>query len=262
MRAMWSAASGMNAIQKQIDTISNNLSNVNTIGFKNQRVEFKDLMYEKVKSEDFVRTDGSVAQLEIGNGVMPIATTRNFTNGSFNQTEKELDFAINGPGFFVIENQNGAKRYTRDGTFKLSIEDGEATVRTSSGYTVMGEDGPIELGEDVASINVSEEGTITVVRTDGTKDDVNQIKLITFANPEGLSSEGKNLYSETDVSGEALDNENGVAGEVWQGYLETSNVKVIEEMVNMISAQRAYELNSKTIQTVDSMLSVANSIKR
>ena len=262
MRAMWSAASGMNSIQKQIDTISNNLSNVNTIGFKNQRVEFKDLMYEKVNSEDFVREDGRISQLEIGNGVMPIATTRNFTNGSFNQTEKELDFAINGSGFFVIENQNGEERYTRDGTFKLSIEDGEASLRTSSGYAVIGEDGPIELGADVASINVSENGTVTVKRTDGNKEDVNQIKLITFANPEGLSSEGKNLYSETDISGVPLDNENGIAGEVWQGYVETSNVKVIEEMVNMISAQRAYELNSKTIQTVDSMLSVANNIKR
>src|SRR6056297_2101596 len=112
MRAMWSAASGMNSIQKQIDTISNNLSNVNTIGFKNQRVEFKDLMYEKVNTEDFVREDGRITQLEIGNGVMPIATTRNFTSGSFKQTEKELDFAVNGSGFFVIENQNGEERYT------------------------------------------------------------------------------------------------------------------------------------------------------
>lgn len=262
MRAMWSAASGMNAIQKQIDTISNNLANVNTIGFKNQRVEFKDLMYEKISGEDFVRNDGSVAQLEIGNGVMPVATTRNFTSGSFNQTEKELDFAINGNGFFVIRDQNNRQRFTRDGTFKLSIEDGEASLTTSSGYAVMGEDGPIELGADVASINVSETGDITVRREDGTKELVNRFRLVSFSNPEGLSGEGKNLYSATDVSGNPIENENGLNGDVWQGYLETSNVKVIEEMVNMISAQRAYELNSKTIQTVDSMLSVANNIKR
>ncbi|MEA1976216.1 MAG: flagellar basal-body rod protein FlgG [Bacillota bacterium] len=262
MRAMWSAASGMNGIQKQIDTISNNLSNVNTVGFKSQRVEFKDLMYEKISGDDFVRQDGKISKLEIGNGVMTIATTRNFSNGSFKQTENDLDFSINGNGFFVINDQYGEERYTKDGTFKLSIVDGSAKLTTSSGYSVIGEDGEIELGENIKKIVVAENGEINVERADGTKEVVNKIKVISFANPSGLESIGKNLYKNTDVSGEPLDNESGSAGEIWQGYVETSNVQVIEEMVNMISAQRAYELNSKTIQTVDSMLGVANSIKR
>ena len=262
MRAMWSAASGMNGIQKQIDTISNNLSNVNTVGFKSQRVEFKDLMYEKISGDDFVRQDGKLSKLEIGNGVMAIATTRNFSSGSFKQTENDLDFSINGNGFFVINDQYGEEKYTKDGTFKLSIVDGSAKLTTSSGYSVIGEDGEIELGENIKKIVVAENGEINVERADGTKEVVNKIKIISFANPSGLESIGKNLYKNTDVSGEPLDNESGSAGEIWQGYVETSNVQVIEEMVNMISAQRAYELNSKTIQTVDSMLGVANSIKR
>jgi flagellar basal-body rod protein FlgG len=259
---MWSAASGMNGIQKQIDTISNNLSNVNTVGFKSQRVEFKDLMYEKISGDDFVRQDGKSSKLEIGNGVMAIATTRNFSSGSFKQTENDLDFSISGNGFFVINDQYGEERYTKDGTFKLSIVDGSAKLTTSSGYSVIGEDGEIELGENIKKIVVAENGEINVERADGTKEVVNKMKIISFANPAGLESIGKNLYKNTDVSGEPLDNESGSAGEIWQGYVETSNVQVIEEMVNMISAQRAYELNSKTIQTVDSMLGVANSIKR
>lgn len=262
MKAMWSAASGMNTLQKQIDTIANNLSNVNTTGFKSQRLEFKDLMYEKIDGDDFVRKDGKVSQLEIGNGVMAVATTRNFASGSFNQTDKDLDFAINGPGFFVIKDKNGDEKYTKDGTFKISIVDGTAKLTTSGGYSVMGEGGEIELGQEVSKVNVSEGGEITVKRNDGTKEVVDNFRLVHFTNPEGLESDGKNLFSKNDVSGEAMENEDGVAGDIWQGFIETSNVKVIEEMTNMISAQRAYELNSKTIQTVDSMLNVANNIKR
>jgi len=262
MRAMWSAASGMNSLQKQIDTISNNLANVNTVGFKSQRVEFKDLMYEKLQTDDFIRTDGKVTQLEIGNGVMTVATTRNFSNGSFKETQKDLDFAINGPGFFVINDQYGEEKYSRDGTFKISIENGSSKLTTSSGYSIIGEDGEIDLGENVTKVNVNELGEITVERNDGTKELVNKLKLVSFTNPIGLESVGKNLYTDNDVSGTAQENVSGSAGEVWQGYVETSNVEVIEEMVNMISAQRAYELNSKTIQTVDSMLNIANNIKR
>ena len=262
MRAMWSAASGMNSLQKQIDTISNNLANVNTVGFKSQRVEFKDLMYEKLQTDDFIRTDGKVTQLEIGNGVMTVATTRNFSNGSFKETQKELDFSINGPGFFVINDQYGEERYTKDGTFKISIVDGSSKLTTSSGYSVIGEDGEIDLGEDITKVNVNELGEITVERNDGTSELINKLQLVSFTNPVGLESIGKNLYKNNDVSGVPLENIEGSAGEIWQGYVETSNVQVVEEMVNMISAQRAYELNSKTIQTVDSMLNVANNIKR
>lgn len=262
MKAMNAAASGMNELQKQIDTIANNLANVNTVGFKSQRVEFKDLMYQQLKNENFVRENGDPSQIEIGNGVMSVATTRNFKSGSFKQTEKDLDFAINGDGFFVINDQYGNERYSKDGTFKLSIEDGESHLTTSSGYDVMGENGAINLGENVAAINVAENGEINVERSDGTEEIIDNFRLVKFSNPNGLESEGKNLYKNTDVSGEPLENNEGSAGEVWQGYLETSNVETVEEMVNMISAQRAYELNSKTIQTADRMLEVANNVKR
>lgn len=262
MKAMWSAASGMKSLQTKIDTISNNISNVNTVGFKGQRIEFKDLMYERVSKEKFVQIDGNTSNIEIGHGVMVVGTTRDFSSGSFQQTDKELDMAVNGDGFFSIQNQYGEEVYTKDGTFKLSIQDGEASLVTTGGYSVLGEDGPIELGDNINEIKVAESGLITVERNDGTKEEVGTLKLVSFSNPAGLSSNGKNLYTATDISGDPLENIEGSAGEVWQGYVESSNIEVVKEMVDMISAQRAYELNSKTIQTVDNMLQVANNIKR
>ncbi len=263
MRALWTAASGMKAQQLNIDTISNNLSNVNTTGFKKHRVEFKDLLYEQLRNTDFAEGEGKPVNLEIGHGVMPSATVRSFTQGSFEQTNNDLDLAIDGPGFFVVRDAYDNLYFTRDGSFKLSVEDEEATLVTSDGYYVQSDAGDVELGEDIEEISISADGIITVQRTgEDEADEVATLMLVKFPNPEGLESIGKNLYKETTASGEYIEAFEGEAGEVLQGYLETSNVQVVEEMIKLITAQRAYEINSKAIQTSDEMLQMANNLRR
>ncbi len=262
MKAMWSAASGMKGLQLKIDTISNNLANVNTTGYKKQRLEFKDMMYEQMSSDNYLEGEGRPVGLEIGHGVLPAATSRSFTNGNFEQTEGELDVAINGDGFFVINNQNDEARYTRDGSFKISVTDGTAFLTTAEGYYVQGEGGDIDLGEDVRSVDIDKNGNISVYRNDSEEAEfIDQLMVVKFVNAPGLEGEGSNLYQETVASGEAISIEDGEA-EIWQGYTETSNVDVVEEMINLITAQRAYEVNSKTIQTADSMLELASNLKR
>lgn len=263
MKAMWSAASGMKGLQLKIDTIGNNLANVNTYGFKKQRVEFKDLMYEKVAQSDFQNGEGKPTTLEVGHGVMPSATTRTFTAGSMEQTDGTTDVAINGDGFFVINDALGRERYSKDGAFKLSVADGSASLVTSDGYPVQGTDGPIVLGENVDKIQISKAGVVSVTRQGSdTLEEVGTIKLVRFSNTAGLEATGNNLYTKTAASGEPIENTDGDAGEVWQGFLEGSNVQVVDEMIQMISAQRAYELNSKTIQTADKILELAANLKR
>lgn len=262
MKAMWSAASGMKSLQLKIDTISNNLANVNTTGFKKQRVEFKDLLYEKVQSNQLLDGDGRPTSIEIGQGVLTSSTTRSFVIGNMEATEGQLDVAINGEGFLTIVDSQGITRYTRDGSLKLSVNDTSSTLVTSDGYKVQGLDGDIELGENVASIEISKQGVITVKRTTGEEEEVGRLILHKFANPEGLESIGTNLYSETAASGIPVSSEETELGEVWQGFLESSNVQVVDEMINMITAQRAYEINSKTIQTGDKLLELANNLRR
>jgi len=262
MKAMWSAASGMKGLQLKIDTISNNLANVNTVGYKKQRLEFKDMMYEKLKAENFIDGEGQAVTLEIGHGVLPSASTRSFENGNYEATGNELDVAVSGEGFFVINNEYGEPRYTRDGSFKLSIVGGSPFLTTSEGYFVQGEGGNIEFGENVKSIIVEKTGEVRVVRGESdTPETVDTLSIRRFANPAGLEAMGGNLYKETAASGEAVTPLQGRT-EVLQGQLETSNVDVVEEMINLITAQRAYEVNSKTIQTADSMLELASSLKR
>ncbi|KXG76275.1 flagellar basal-body rod protein FlgG [Thermotalea metallivorans] len=263
MRALWTAASGMKAQQLNVDTIANNLANVNTTGYKKQRVEFKDLLYETLNRTNLDQGQGKPVNLEVGHGVMPMATTRSFIKGNFEQTNNSLDFAIDGDGFFIVRDENDNLFYTRDGSFKLSIEDDEARLVTSEGYYVQADGGDIELGGDIAEINVSEAGIITVKRKGEEElEEIGQITLVRFANPAGLESIGKNLYKATTASGEAIEAFEGEAGSIMQGFLETSNVQVVEEMIKLITAQRAYEINSKSIQTADQMLEQANNLRR
>ena len=262
MKAMWSAASGMKGLQLKIDTISNNLANVNTVGYKKQRLEFKDMMYEKLSGDSFLDGEGRPTILEIGHGVLPSATARSFTNGNYEETGGELDAAINGDGFFVLNDQNGQERYTRDGSFKISITNGSAFLTTSEGYFIQGDGGDVDLGENVASVSIDKNGNLSVLRSDSEEEEViDQLQMVKFANAPGLEAMGNNLYASTAASGDANELEDGEA-EVLQGYVETSNVDVVEEMINLITAQRAYEVNSKTIQTADSMLELASSLKR
>jgi len=262
MRALWSAASGMQAQQLNIDTISNNLANVNTSGFKKQRVEFKDLLYEKVRLSNFSEGEGRPVNLEVGHGVMAGATLRSFKQGVLQQTFNDNDFAIAGDEFFEVKDENGKLYYTKDGSFKLSTNDGEVKLVTSSGLFVQSDGGDVELGADVSKITVDKYGNITVGRTDGTDEAIDRMKLVRFANAAGLESVGENAFIQTKASGDAIAPEDDERGEIMQGFIEGSNVQVVEEMINLITAQRAYELNSKTIQTSDSLLELANNLKR
>ena len=262
MRSMWTAATGMKAQQLNIDTISNNLANVNTTSYKGQRAEFKDLFYATMKKNNITDEEGRPVNLQVGHGVMPVATKKDFRTGSFLETDNPLDVAIDGTGFFAVELPNGEVRYTRDGSFKLSIDGDEAMLVTSEGYIVLSEDeDEIVFDEGIRDINIDEFGYIT--DEDGETVEIARLKFVNFMNPEGPLSEGMNLYSETAASGEEIPVETEeMKSKVVQGYLESSNVQVVDEMVKMITAQRAYEINSKTIQASDEMLQIINSLKR
>ena len=264
MRSMWTAATGMKAQQLNIDTISNNLANVNTTSYKGQRAEFKDLFYATMKKNNITDEEGRPVNLQVGHGVMPVATKKDFRTGSFLETDNPFDVAIDGTGFFAVELPNGEVRYTRDGSFKLSIDGDEAMLVTSEGYIVLSEDeDEIVFDEGIRDINIDEFGYITSADEDGETVEIARLKLVNFMNPEGLLSEGMNLYSETAASGEEIPVETEeMKSKVVQGYLESSNVQVVDEMVKMITAQRAYEINSKTIQASDEMLQIINSLKR
>lgn len=264
MRSMWTAATGMKAQQLNIDTISNNLANVNTTSYKGQRAEFKDLFYATMKKNNITDEEGRPVNLQVGHGVMPVATKKDFRTGSFLETDNPLDVAIDGTGFFAVELPNGEVRYTRDGSFKLSIDGDEAMLVTSEGYIVLSEDeDEIVFDEGIRDINIDEFGYITSADEDGETVEIARLKLVNFMNPEGLLSEGMNLYSETAASGEEIPVETEeMKSKVVQGYLESSNVQVVDEMVKMITAQRAYEISSKTIQASDEMLQIINSLKR
>jgi len=262
MRALYSAAQGMKAQQVNLDTISNNLSNVNTTGFKKTRVEFKDLLYEQVKRSNFANDEGRPTSMEVGNGVALSATLRSFEGGSFTQTSNSYDLAIDGSGFFKIRDENNNIYFTRDGSFKASVTASGTKMVNSEGYFLQGEAGDIVLGEDVSEVSISKDGEVNVKRTDGREESIGIIQLMKFSNPAGLESAGGNLYRETNASGVAVSPADGSAGSVLQGMLETSNVQVVEEMINLITAQRAYEMSSKVIQTADQMSELANNLKR
>lgn len=252
LRALWSGATGMNAQQMMIDTISNNLANVNTTGFKRQRVQFQDLYYQTLNL-------GRAQPISVGNGVRVGGTQRNFCQGNLERTDDPLNVAIEGEGFFAVETGDGEIRYTRDGSFRL---DGEGRLVTSSGYPVVLEGGDT-IPPNAEELGIDEKGVI-YGKVDGALREFGRIVLTMFANPAGLESVGGNLYRKTPQSGEGnqvLPGEEG-AGRIRGGYLETSNVEIVTEMVNLIIAQRAFELNSKTVETADQMWGIANNIRR
>ena len=261
IRALFSAASGMYAQQLNVDTIANNLANVNTTGYKKSTVEFQDLIYQTLRQSGTSGLAGIVVptELQVGHGVRPVAVQKNFSQGSPKATENPLDVAIMGNGFFQITQPDGTIAYSRDGTFKLN---NEGSMVTSDGFYLEPE---ISLPVDTTSVSISNDGTVSVLVVGSVEpQDVGQIELGKFINPGGLKNIGQNLFLPTEASGEPILGTPGTEGfgQVNQGYLETSNVKVVEEMVNMIVAQRAYELNSKSIRTSEEMLQMANNIKR
>lgn len=264
MRALWTAASGMKAQQLNIDTISNNLANVNTTAFKKQKVEFKDLLYANLKKPSLNQGTGSPVNLQIGHGVMPTATSRLFTTGNLDRTDRALDLAIDGEGFFAIQGPNGEFFYTRDGNFNFSVDGDELRIVTSDGYTVLSDfDDEIVLGQGMTDLVISENGLVTARNEDGEIEEIATIKLVKFLNPAGLQAMGRNLYIATEASGQEIPMEDeGRTSNIRQYYLETSNVQIVDEMVRMITAQRAYEISSKTIQTADEMLGMANNLRR
>ena len=263
MRSLWTAASGMIGQQFNIDTVSNNLSNVNTTGFKKQRAEFEDLLYQTVLMAGTPATEVTEVPtgIQVGHGVKVAATQKMFEQGSLQATENKLDLALEGDGFFKIQMYDGTFAYTRDGSWKM---DSNRQIVNSSGYLM---EPPLILPEGTIknSITMSQDGRVTVkVNGEDNPIEVGQLEVYRFVNPAGLRSIGGNLFKTSPASGNEIAGQPGMDGmaKVHQGFLEMSNVKVVEEMVNMIVAQRAYEVNSKAIQTSDSMLATAISLKR
>ncbi len=263
MRALWTAATGMYGQQVNLDVISNNLANVNTTGYKKSRVDFQDLFYQVLQAPGTPVTTGGEIQLpvgqQIGLGVKPAAIGKIFSTEAVQSTENPLDLAISGDGFFQITLPDGTTAYTRDGSFKL---DSNGRIVTSDGYFLIPE---LTVPADALSISISGEGVVSVIRP-GTPvpEELGQIELARFINPAGLLSYGKNLYLASAASGDPVVGVPGTEnyGAILQGYLEMSNVKVVEEMVKMIIAQRAYETNSKAVRTADDMLTIANNLPR
>ena len=261
IRSLWTAASGMQAQTLNIDVISNNLANVNTTGFKRGRADFQDLLYETLSPAGVASSAGTQIPtgIQVGHRTRPVAVQKIFMQGNYQYTQNELDMNIEGDGFFQILQPNGEVAYTRAGAFKLS---GDGQIVTSDGFLMEPE---ISIPPDSTAISVGTDGTVSVLQAGQTAaSEIGSIELVKFVNPAGLNSIGRNLYLPTSASGDPVI---GTAGEdgfgtIAQGYLEMSNVSVVDEMVNMITAQRAYEINSKAIQASDEMLQMANNIKR
>lgn len=256
IRSLWIAKTGMEGQQTKLDVISNNLANVGTNGYKRGGVVFEDLMYQNLRQTGAAAADQGVLPtgLQVGLGSRVSATTRNFNQGSLQQTSSDFDLAINGRGFFQVQMPDGGIGYTRDGSFQL---DSTGQLVNASGMTLA--PGGLTIPANTQKVTVSREGVITAtVVTNGasTQQAVGQIQLANFANPGGLEPRGQNLFTETASSGApqaGAPGANGL-GTIQQGAVEGSNVNVVEELVAMIATQRAYELNSKAIQTSDQML--------
>lgn len=259
LRALYSSASGMEAQQMNMDVIANNLANVNTTGFKKSKIEFQDLLYQTTSAAGAQQGAGNQLPtgVQVGHGSRAAATSRVFTTGELTQTGERMDVAVNGDGFFEVQLPDGSRAYTRAGAFKIGSD---GTVKTSEGLTVLSGFQPIPAG--TTNITISGTGFVTLFGANGNTDF--QLQLARFINPAGLESIGRNLFQETQSSGQAeLGNpgENGF-GTLEQGYLEMSNVKVVEEMVKLIMAQRAYEVNSKSIQAADENLRLSANLRR
>ncbi len=253
------SASGMLAQQKMVDVIANNLANVNTTGFKRSRVSFEDVLYETVQGPRTVNAQSgeTVSAVQIGKGVRLAAITRIHGQGAAEVTQRPLDLAIEGEGFFQVQRPDGTLAYTRDGTFTLSDS---GSMVTANGYLLVP---GITLPPDVSAVTVSPSGVVTA-DTGGGSLELGRIELARFVNPSGLLSVGENLYTETVASGTPIvgtAQEEGF-GRLLQGVLEASNVEIVQEMTDMIAAQRAYEINAKAIRAGEEMMQVANEIIR
>lgn len=263
MRSLWTAASGMIGQQFNIDTISNNLSNVNTTGFKRNRADFEDLLYQTTRTAGTPATEQTLVPtpVTVGHGVRVAGSAKEFQQGSLQETGNISDLAIEGEGFFRVQDFDGTFSYTRDGSFKI---DSNGQLVTNNGLRVVPEIimPPNFIRE---TLTVSQDGRVTVqVPGQDQPLEIGQMQLYRFVNPGGLNAVGENLYKVTAASGEAIEGDPGLEGmgRLQHKFLEMSNVSVVSEMVNMIVAQRAYEMNSRAIQTSDTMLGIANGLKR
>lgn len=270
MRSLWTAASGMRAQQVNVDTISNNLANVNTVGHKKETAEFKSLLYQTIQAKTTsANGDTKPVGAQVGLGVKNSSITSVFTQGNFSHTEIDTDFAIEGDGFFVVRDIDGDMRYTRNGAFIWATSENGVMLTNSAGLPVLDTDGiEIELDTDeydISRVTINSYGDVCYPDEQNNAQTLGmQIGLVQFANPAGLSKEGGSLYKVTDASGEPIYEVDGVTKEskIKQGYLEMSNVQVVDEMVSLIVAQRAYEMNARAITTSDEMMSQANQLKR
>lgn len=253
IRSLWIAKTGLDAQQTQMDVITNNLANVSTTGFKRSRAVFEDLLYQTLRQPGAQSSQQTQlpSGLQLGTGVRPVATERIFTQGNLQQTGNAKDVAIQGQGFFSVLMPDGTTAYTRDGSFQM---DSQGQLVTSSGFVIQPS---ITIPANAQTITVGRDGTVSVTQPgSNTPVQVGSLQLTTFINPTGLLSMGENLYVETAASGSPSTNVPGTngAGLLTQNFVETSNVNVAEELVNMIQTQRAYEINSKAITTSDQML--------
>ena len=268
MRALWTAATGMTAQQTNVDVISNNLSNVNTTAYKKSTVTFKDLVYDNRERAYNLDKKEAPVDLQIGLGAKPSATLKDFSNGIYQATENATDFAISGEGFFTLRNTHDEIVYTRDGSFKFSPTDDGQMLVNSQGYPVLDAEG----NEIVLNLNSFEDmiiGQTGEISLRNENDEIVpsgiELGIVKFQNSAGLLNLGSNNYAETENSGAAVwENamEEGERSTVMQYYLEGSNVQLVDEMVNLIVAQRAYEINSKAINAADEMLQQANNLRR
>lgn len=261
LRALFTSAAGMDGMSFMVDNISNNLANTNTFGYKRTMVDFQDLLYQTIKpaGSQAYQTNRTPTGIQVGHGVRVAGTRRVFTEGSFRSTENPLDVAIAGKkGLFQVQLPDGSIGYTRDGAFNL---DENGTIVTSDGFPL---NPPVQIPQDAVSINISEEGIVSVVTQPNNQiQQVGNITLATFVNPAGLSAMGKNIFQATESSGQPQQfppGQNGV-GILQQGFLENSNVNIAEELVNLITAQRAFEVNSKAVKTGDEMVQTSVNLK-
>jgi flagellar basal-body rod protein FlgG len=261
IRSLWTAATGMEAQQLNIDIISNNLANVNTAGFKKSRVDFQDLLYQTLRPAGTSEAQGAQVPtgIQVGLGVRAAAVQKIFSQGDYQQTSNPLDLVIQGDGFFQITTPSGETAYTRDGSFK---RDATGRMVTSDGNAL---EPQITIPADATAVSIGSDGTVSITLPGQTaSQEIGKIQIAKFSNPAGLNSLGRNLFAATSASGDPIADvpgSNGL-GSLGNGFVEMSNVKVVEEMVNMIVAQRAYEVNAKAIQTADDMLGIANNLRR
>ena len=253
MRSLWISKTGMEAQQTQLDTISNNLANVSTNGYKRAHAVFEDLMYQNLRQAGAASSEQTTLPtgLQVGLGTRAVATSRNFSQGNLQQSGNNLDVAILGNGFFEVQMPDGTTGYTRDGSFQVNAT---GQLVTNNGYPV---NPGITIPVDARSVTIAADGTVSVLLPgEATAQSVGQIQITNFVNPAGLEPRGQNVYAETAASGTPNTGAPGQGGlgSLRQGFVETSNVNVVEELVAMIQTQRAYELNSKAIQTSDQML--------